>query len=37
MSLIHTGLATPGWRWIKDRLWGLYWGCRTFIHRRLSK
>ena len=23
MSLIHTGLPAPGWRWIKDRLWGL--------------
>lgn len=23
MSLIHTGFPAPGWRWIKERLWGL--------------
>jgi cell division protein FtsI (penicillin-binding protein 3) len=33
MSLIHTGLATPGWRWIKDRLWGLE---RAFEKTRAS-
>ena len=33
MSLIHTGLATPGWRWIKDRLWSLE---RAFEKTRAS-
>ncbi|HEX5379328.1 MAG TPA: penicillin-binding protein 2 [Phenylobacterium sp.] len=23
MSLAHSGFQTPGWRWLKDRLWGL--------------
>ena len=33
MSLIHTGLPAPGWRWIKDRLWGLE---RAFEKARAS-
>lgn len=33
MSLTHPGLPSPGWRWIKERLWGLE---RAFEKARAS-